>query len=332
MYDKKVEILFLSKAEVESLINVKDAVNAAEQAFRAIGEGQVVQDHSLMPVNEEATNTFNYMPCYIKSLKLTGIKWVRLYYKRAPGDDSPLVWGALIILNNPETGFPYAIMDGTTITNMRTSGGHAVVAAKYLAKKDSKKMAIVGCGAQARTGIRSFMNHFPLESVKVYDIKSEAMTAFKEEMEKELRVQIMPAASAEEAVRKVDIVLMATTSRTPVVSEAWIDKGCFVAGMLGFRDLDPMLIVKADKWIWGTQEGDYKLFFQRPGIPAPKEFSPKDMYADMGEIVTGAKPGRVNSQERIVYTHLGMPAHDVILAHMAYTNALKQGKGTKLYM
>jgi ornithine cyclodeaminase/alanine dehydrogenase-like protein (mu-crystallin family) len=332
MDEKKVEILFLNKSEVESLITVKDAVNAAEQAYRALGEGQVVQEHIIMPMNDEATNIINSMPCYVKSLNLSGIKWVKVYYRRKSGDDLPLVWGAVIILNHPENGLPYAIMDGTAITNMRTAGGHAVVAAKYLAKKDSRTMAIIGCGAEARTGLRSFMNHFSLELVKVYDIKPDVMSAFKEEMDKEFGVQIMSVFSAKEAVQGADIVLIVTSARKPVVLEPWIERGCFVAGMLAFRDLDPMLSLKADKWVLGTHEGDNKLIFERPGMPAPKELSGKNVYADMGEIVTGTKPGRQNDKERIVYTHLGMGAHDVILGYTAYTRAVKQGKGIKIYL
>ena len=206
-------ILFLSKSEVESLITPEDAVYAAEQAYRALGEGQLTQYHLVMPI--KGPNIINTMPTYVKSLNLYGMKQVNVYYQREPGDNLPLIWGSLIILTHPENALPYAMMDGTSITNMRTAGGHAVVAAKYLAKKDSKTLAIIGCGAQARTGLQSLVNNFPLELVKIYDIKPEAMSAFREEMGKEFTVWIIPAASAEEAVEEADIILVATSAFVP---------------------------------------------------------------------------------------------------------------------
>jgi hypothetical protein len=176
----KVEILFLSKEEVESLINVKDAVYAAEEAYRALGEGQLLQRHPGLKI--KGSNIINTMPAYIKSRNLYGMKQVNVYYEREPGDNLPRIWGSLVVLTNPDNALPYAILDGTSITNMRTAGGHAVVAAKYLARKDSKTLAIIGCGAEARTGFKSLMNNFKLEIVKVYDIRTETMASFISEM------------------------------------------------------------------------------------------------------------------------------------------------------
>lgn len=330
MSQQKVEILFLSKSDVESLITVKDAADAAEQAYRALGQGQLAQYHIVMPI--KGPNIINTMPTYIKSLNLYGMKQVNVYYRREPGDNLPLIWGSLIVLTHPENALPYAIMDGTEITNMRTAGGHAVVAAKYLAKKGSKTLAIIGCGAEARHGFRSLMNNFSLELVKIYDIKPEAMSAFTKEMGKEFTIRIMPVGSAKEAVEGADIILLVTSALEPVVLEPWVEKGCFVAGLTAFRDLDPMLSVKADKWVLGTHEGDNSLIIEGHGIPVPKEISKDNVYADMGEIVTGAKPGRENDRERILYTHLGMGGHDVVLAHIAYTRAVERGKGIKIYL
>lgn len=327
--EAKTEILFLSKSEVESLITVKDAVDAAEQAYRALGEGQLAQYHMIMPI--KGPNIINTMPAYLKSLNIYGMKQVNVYYEREPGDNLPRIWGSLIILTNPDNALPYAIMDGTSITNMRTAGGHAVVAAKYLARKDSKTLAIFGCGAEARTGFRSFMNNFPLELVKIHDPRPEAMSALREEMSQEFRVQIMPVSSAKEAAEGADIILMATSAKESEILEPWVEKGSFVAGLSAFRDIDPTLSEKADKWVLGTHEGDGKLIDKHPPF-FPAGISRDNVYADMGEIVTRAKPGRENDQERIVYTHMGMGGHDVLLAHKAYTRAVEKGTGIKVYL
>ena len=238
-----------------------------------------------------------------------------------------------MVLNDPETGLPYAIMDATAITNLRTAGGHCVVAAKYLAKKDSRTMAIIGCGAEARTGLPAFNDLFLLVEVKIYDIKPEAMSAYQQEMSKQVSARIIPSKTAEEAVEGADIILIGTWSRTPVVFEPWVPAGCFVAALYRFYDLDYKLSEKADKWVLGDKKSDGHLIVDRhkwspdsPGV----ELSWDNVYADMGEIVTGAKLGRENDQERTLYTHMGMGAHDVALAQIAYSRAKEQGIGTRV--
>ncbi|MFC2046671.1 hypothetical protein ACFLTK_00120, partial [Chloroflexota bacterium] len=171
------------------------------------------------------------------------------------------------------------------------------------------------------------------ELVKIYDIKPEAMSALKEEMGGELPVRITPTASAKEAVEGADIILMVTVARQLVVLEPWVEKGSFVACLNGYFDLDPMLSKRADKWVMGIRQGDTELVIELPAIgdgATLKELSRDDVYADMGEIVTGKKEGRENDQERIVYTHFGMGAHDIILAQTVYNRAIEEGKGIKI--
>ena len=331
---QQLEVLVLTKGEVEKLISRKDVIEAVETAYRALGtKGQLFQPQK-EPIFVDAPDSKNFlmpMPSYVKSIGVAGIKWGSLYAAPKPG--APAASGAIIVLNDPETGMPYTIMDGLLITNMRTAGGHAAVAAKYLAKKNSKTMAIIGCGVEARTGLPAFNDQFPLESVKIYDIKPEAMSAYQQEMSKEVSAHIIPSKTAEEAVEGTDIILMATLSRTPVVFEPWVPKGCFVAALTRFLDLDYKLSEKADKWVLGDKKSDGHLIVDRhkwSDHALGVEVSWDNVYADMGEIITGAKPGRENDQERILYTHMGMGAHDVALAQIVYTRAVERGIGTKV--
>ncbi len=330
-----VEVLILSKTEIENLISRRDVIEAVEVAFKALGtKGELAMPQKeimfIGPVADH--NVFIPMPTYIKPIGAVGIKWVSVYQTQKPG--IPMIWGSVIILNDPETSLPYAIMDGTAITNLRTAGGHAPVAAKYLAKKNSKTMAIIGCGFEARTGLPAFNDLFPLEAVKIYDIKLEAMSAYKQEMSKQVSAQIIPSKTAQEAVEGADIVLVATFAQEPVVFEPWIPEGCFVIGLMRFQDLDPMLSKKADKWVLGTNDSDGHLIIDYYDSKLYKriavELSRDDVYGDMGEVITGAKPGRENDQERILYTHMGMGAHDVALAQTAFNKAKEKGVGTRV--
>jgi ornithine cyclodeaminase/alanine dehydrogenase-like protein (mu-crystallin family) len=251
-----------------------------------------------------------------------GIKWITRYEKQMPG--IPLVWGSIMVLNHADNGQPFAIMEAASITNIRTAGNSAV-AAKYLAKKDSRTIAMIGCGAEGRTHLAAFSELFPLEVVKVYDIRPEAMNKYKEEMTKLFKVQIIPTASAREAVDGVDIICMATTSWEPVVLEPWVPPGCFIAAIMGFYDLDPSLSKKSDKWVMGYQPADERRF-RMAGLEVDLSY----IYANMGQITTGAKPGRENDQERIVCTHGGVGINDVAVALVAYNKAVEQGVGTKI--
>ena len=328
-FEPKVGILFLNKDEVEGLINVTDAVEAAEQAYRSLGEGQIHQYHLVMPIKGQ--NTLNTMPTYIKDLDIYGMKQINVYNKREQGDDLPRIWGSLIILTNPVDALPYTIMDGTFIHHMRTGGGHPVVAAKYLAKKGSRTLAIYGCNNEAEIGYRSFNNNFPLEKVKLYDSNAEAMLSVKERIQKDSGVEIIASDSPQEAAEGADIILITTSLEDTILQSSWVNKGCFIAGLRAFRDIDPELSKNADKWVVGTLEGDGELI-DKNHVLFPKGIDKKDIYGDMGEIVTGAKLGRENDGEIIVYTHMGMGGHDVLLAHKAYTRAIEKGKGIKIYL
>lgn len=331
MTETKVEVLVLSKKEIESLIKRKDVIDAAETAFRALGTGQLnMPQKEPMWMDDERMNFLIAMPTYVKSINTAGMKWADLYFKRDKKyADIPSTWGDVIILNKPDTGLPYAIMDGTFITNIRTGGGHAVVAAKYLAKKSSKTLALIGCGAEAYITYPNFIDTFPIETIRLCDIRPEAMEAVEKEIHKEFKATtIVKTTAAKEAVKGADIIVMITSAHYPVVKEPWVEPGAFVAGLFAFYDLDPMLSKKADKWILGARLSDNHLIVHNKGASGlTMELSEADVYADMGEIVAGKKKGRENNHERIVYTHLGMGAHDIALAKIAYERAVKKDMG-----
>ena len=330
----KVEVLVITKGEVEKLVSRKDVLEAVEAVYRALGtKGQLYQPMK-EPIFLDPPDNNNFiiaMPAYLKSMNVTGTKWCPCYRNQKPG--IPAVWGGVMVLNDPETGIPFAIMDATAITNMRTAGGHCAVAAKYLAKKNSRVISIIGCGAEGRTGLLAFNDLFPLEEIRIYDIKPEAMAAFKKEMAKQVSARIVPTNSAPESAEGTDIVLIGTWAHEPILFEPQIPQGAFVAAMYRFYDLDPKLAEKVDKWVLGDKKSDGHLIVDR------HKWSPDalgvamswdNVYADMGEIVTGAKPGRENDKERILYTHMGMGAHDIALAQIAYTRAKERGVGKKV--
>jgi len=329
MYEPSVKILFLSKKEIDSIITYEDVIRAVEDVFVADGNNQLVMPaKDKMFLDDEKTNILMPMPSFLKNINVAGMKWMRFFPKKPMG--IPTLWGQLLILSDPVSGLPFAVMDATTITDMRTSGGHAVVAARYLAKKDSKVLSVLGCGAQGRAGIISFDKNFDLDYIKVYNRKSTSIEECKRFTDGKLRAKLLFVGSPEELMEGTDILLSATTSRTPLVKSEWIPEGCLVNAMSSFYDVDPKITKYADKWVLGHRFGDKIQIVDNPAIKPNLSYD--DVYASLGEIICNRVKGRENDKERIVFSHMGMGALDISVGKRIYDIAVERGIGKKIRM
>ena len=144
--------LILTGKDIGRLLTIKEALKAVEEAFRAYGRGRVMMPAKIYLQLDKYRGDFRAMPAYVGGVEAAGLKWVNVH----PGNRRfglPVVM-AVMIYSDPRTGFPLSIMDGTVITSMRT-GAAGGIAAKYLARKSSRAVALVGCGAQARTQLEA---------------------------------------------------------------------------------------------------------------------------------------------------------------------------------
>ena len=164
-----INVRIISKSETEKLVTPAEVIEVVDETFQALGNGKIFH-----PVKEpiwmgkENANMLIAMPAHIKDKKIVGMKWVNMFTYQQ--EAIPSSYGNLLLLNHEENGQPYAIIEATAITSMRTAGGHGVVAAKYLAKEDSKVLAVVGWGAEGISGIRGFLSAFPkLEELRACD-------------------------------------------------------------------------------------------------------------------------------------------------------------------
>lgn len=191
------EVLYLSREDVEGLgLRMVEIIDAMRQMFKEKGEGK-----TQMPLKPELRairdGVMHAMPAYIPNLDAAGIKWVSGFPQNR-GKGLPYVNG-LIILNDPQTGLPVAIMDCTWITAMRT-GAATAVAAKPLARRDSSTVGIVACGVQGRSNLEAISSIFEIEMVRVYDIKPEIADRYADQMGEKLGLEIEPVRSVREAV------------------------------------------------------------------------------------------------------------------------------------
>lgn len=322
--EREGRCLYLSRKDVEGLgITMGEVVSFVEEAFREKGRGEVeMPPKPGIHTREDAF--IHAMPAFIPKLGAAGVKWVSGYpenYKH----NLPYITG-LLILNSPRTGVPLAVMDCTWITEVRTAAATAV-AAKYLARKDSCVVAIIGCGVQGRSNLRALSTIREIELVRAYDTNDDALANYIQEMGESLSLKIQPAGSPQEAVRGADIIVTATPilkEPQPVIEEDWLKEGClgvpldfdsyWQPGALGFTD--KFYVDDKEQFEYYRKVG---YFQQTPPV-----------YGDLGEVVSGSRPGREGEEERIISMNLGLAIEDMATAIEIFKRALEEGAGGML--
>jgi len=326
-----MDTLLLPEEDVKKLISMDEAISAVESAFRdkALGNVQMPPKVYLF----YGSGDLRVMPCYIKTGEISSVKIVNSH-PRNPEKGFPTVM-AMIVLVNPETGFPKAVMSGTWITGIRT-GAAGAVAAKYLARKNSRIAAFIGAGTQARMqflGITRVLQS--IKEIRVFDIKPEAEKVFIQFIEDHgaAGLSLIPASSVREAVESADIIITTTPSRKPVVMSEWISDGvhfnCIGADAPGKQELDPMILKKASKIV--VDDVEQAIHSGEINVPLSEGIiGAGSIYGELGEIVAGLKRGRESDDEITIFSSTGLALQDAAVANIVYENALKKGVGTRI--
>jgi len=309
---KPVEFIYLSQEDVlERDIPMKKVIELVELGLKEHGNGRV-ENPPKPGIHSKPYAFIHAMPAYYKRLGIGGLKWVSGYpSNRLLG--LPQIAG-LMILNDMETGMPLAVMDCRWITAVRTAAVSAITA-KYCARDGTESLGIVGCGVQGRMNLVAFYEVIPgLEEVRVYDINPDAMKSIKKDYEEELGVNIVLAESVKDAVLGMDIILTATQRlEEPLIKNEWFLSGSLGFGLEASRAWYGDAILESDKFI--TDSWDQTVHFHDQGafpdgLPA--------LYAELGEIVAGRKPGREDQDERILAINIGLALEDVIVSNHIY--------------
>ena len=225
------ELLYLSRADVEAAqLDMAAIIRLLEQAFMEKGRGNVEMPPK--PGIHTMSDAFIHaMPAYIPSLKSAGIKWVSGYpenYKRG----LPYISG-LLVLNDPETGIPYAVMDCTWITAYRT-GAASALSATYLARAESETAAILACGVQGRTNLEALSCVFTLKKVYAYDILPDVQQQYVREMRDKLGMDIEAVKEPREAVENADLIVTSgpiLKHPSPAIDRDWVRPGAFASAV-----------------------------------------------------------------------------------------------------
>lgn len=320
------QLLFLSEEDIKNILTPAKVIEIVEQVFVSVGKGEIILGKdSFLDSGTNKHNRFIAMPASMPLKGVLGLKWISIYSE--PEQGYPFTHGNLIIINDIKTASPLAIVSATTLTAMRTAGGHGVVAAKYLCVKNPHTMAVIGCGNQGKNGIRGFLYQFPtLKKIKIFDSVSAAYDTIIKSYGN--NVEIIPCGSPEEAVEGCQIVLTASSSSEILVHDEWIEPGTTIIGLNAFKDLDPDIATKCDKWVLGVLEEDTAGILNAADLTHGIKFNEDMVYSDLVQIISGKKAGRENEKEIILFTHMGMGAFDIACAEYAYRIAAENGIGT----
>ncbi|MBU4312545.1 MAG: alanine dehydrogenase [Candidatus Omnitrophica bacterium] len=322
---KKHKTLILDSNTIRRLIGIKDAMKAIEKVFRYFGQGKTEMPPKIYIHLDKYKGDFRAMPAYVEGLKSSILKWVNVHPENKK-KGLPTVM-AIIILSDPRNGYPLCIMDGTYATALRT-GAAGGIAAKYLARRDSRTLALLGCGAQAKTQLAALCEVFAIDKVNTWDIKRSQSLSFLKGI-RALGLKTRISNSVRDCVKDCDIVVTTTPSRSPLVKLEWLKKGVHInaigADAKGKRELDVRILKRAkivvDSWEQASYSGEINVPLARG------ELSKKDIYADIGEIVTGKKKGRTSADEITLFDSTGLAVQDVAIADVIYRKAVEARAG-----
>jgi ornithine cyclodeaminase/alanine dehydrogenase-like protein (mu-crystallin family) len=321
------EILYLSRADIEKLnISIKEIIRNVEEAFNEKAEGrtEVPPKPGIHPQKDAFIHA---MPAYLPKMNSAGVKWVSGFPEN-PERGLPYITG-LLILNNPKTGLPTCVMDCTWITAKRT-GAATAIAAKHLAREDSKTLGILGCGVQGRSNLEALVIECKnLEEVKAYDVNGKNLHRYAKDMISRYGMKVVPVDSPRKGVENCDIIVTAgpiLKHPHPVIEASWFKNGGFACPLDFDSYWKPEAMYSMDKFC--TDDREQLAYYRMQGY-----FSEvPNVYADLAEIVSGKKLGRENPKERIMSMNLGLAIEDMAVAILVYNSAKRAEVGIKLTM
>lgn len=318
-----MKTLLLTRADVAALLDLDACIAAVEEAFRAHAEGRSLPP-GVLGVHAQDGGF------HIKAAGLRGERsWFAAkvngnFFRNRERFGMPNIQG-IVVLCDAENGYPLAVLDSIEITIQRT-GAATAVAARHLARPDSRTIAIFGCGNQGRVQLECLRRVLPLERVYAWDLDESAARRFVSELNLEASVAASPAEAAAEA----DVCVTCTPSRKAYLKQ--VRPGTFVAAVGADnpekQEIDPELLagskIVADVLEQCAEIGDLHHALKAGVV------SLADVHAELAEVVAGLKPGRTSAEEIVVFDSTGTALQDVAAAAVVYEKALQTGRGISL--
>jgi ornithine cyclodeaminase/alanine dehydrogenase-like protein (mu-crystallin family) len=324
-----VEIRYLPQREMKRTgFSPRDVVDTVEDVFRFKAGGKIIMPEKVsLEIGGKLVNEYiNAMPAYVAPLGAAGIKWAgkNVNNPRTAGLPSVI---ATIIINDPVTTAPKALLDGTWVTAMRTAGASSV-GARHLANKGPQVLAVIGAGVQGRSHLLCLREAIEIKEVRIFDVNPAACETYVSDMADRTGLSIHISSSAEEAIRGSDVVSSCTSTLQPYLQGEWLE-GVSLLTAIAAHEVTESVVRWADKIVVddltvNTHRGNLNWFFRDGTLKR------EDIYAEIHEIVGGEKPGRESPEERIWVNTVGMGSEDLAVAYRIYERAVAMDLGEKL--
>ncbi len=325
--------LILSRTEMIGLLTPAEYNGCVEQAYRMHGERRFYMDPKAHIVLDKYPGEWEAMPSYIEEPEAAACKWVSIRERNREKHDLPTVF-SILIYTHPETGFPLAICDGSHHTVMRT-GSAAAVSAKWLARKDSKVLAIVGAGHMAAGVLATCNEVFRWQEVRVWSRSQATLDHFvKEQQPKFPNLKLLPSTNLEKVVRGADVVVTVTPARAPIVKNEWISEGMHIAAVgadkSGDQELEGAILKRARIFV-----DDIRQCRTDGEINVPLSqglLKETDIAGEIGEVIVGKKKGRTSDKDITLFDSTGIALQDSATIPLEYERALAAGVGIEKKM
>lgn len=317
--------MLVSRKQILELLTPQDVLETVEEVYAEHGRGNVVMPAKItldMSASGEP-NWSNAMPAYLPGKGAAGIKWAGGYLYNPTRRGLDYVQ-AMMILNDPITGLPLAVMDAGAVTTLRT-GATAAVAARWLAKPRSGRVVMIGAGAQGRSTARMMNAWCPwVKEFLVHDVRPEAVDAFVRDLAPELAMAVGRVDDLAAAVAGADVVVTGTTANEPLVMKDWVQPGTLIVTLGSYQELDPALVLGADKLIVDDRE---QCLHRGELVPLLEsgQLSPDAVNLEIGEVLAGKKPGRERDTDIIVAVLIGLGSIDIACARLIYDRLAANG-------
>lgn len=327
-------MLHLSREQILSIFSMRDAIEAVRKAFVLHSEGRAKVPLRINMDAEDKSGQYIFMPSYVGGLNMAGVKVTSVF----PGNAAkgiPVVPATFLLIDGA-TGLVTAIVEGTTLTQLRT-GAISGVATELLSNPDSRVAALFGTGGQAPTQLEALMTVRNLSEVRVFGLNSERVREFvtrNQPLAGRFGTTLVEAKSAGQAVDGADIITTVTTSSESVFDGSRIKPGCHINGLGSYtpimREIPAKIMQRADRIFVDNLEG---VLAEAGDFVIPMGeglFSADRIAGELGDLILDRVPGRTNADEITIMKSVGFATLDVVTAAAIVEKARAAGIGTEI--
>ena len=324
--------LILGRTDMMGLVAPAEYVECCEQAYRMHGEGRFFMEPKGHIVLEKYPGEWEAMPSYIEEPEAAACKWVSIRERNRERFGLPTVF-SILIYTHPETGFPLAICDGSHHTVMRT-GAAGATSAKWLARPNSKVLAIVGAGHMAEGTLATCATVFDWDEARIWSRSESTLSEFVSQQQPHYDFALKGSRDLAEVIRGADVVVTVTPARGPIVLDEWITPGMHIAAVgadkTGDQELESSILARARVFV-----DDIRQCRTDGEINVPLStgvITEDDIAGEIGEVVAGKKPGRTSDDDITLFDSTGIALQDSATVPLEYERAVASGVGVEKKM